>query len=83
MTDVVAVGCGTLLVDLKDDAVVIHGLGGGSDDLGVFRGKAGPGGNEKGDVVVEFDVHFFKGAVVRGQGAGGSKKMNVERRMKG
>ena len=57
MTDVVAVGCGTLLVDLKDDAVVIHGLGGGGDDLGVFRGKAGPGGNEKGDVVVEFYVH--------------------------
>ena len=25
--------------------------------MGVFRGKAGPGGNEKGDVVVEFDVH--------------------------
>jgi len=39
---------GTVLVDFKDDAVVVRVLARGGDGSGVFRGKAGPGGDEVG-----------------------------------
>ena len=45
MTDVVAVGCGFVLVDLKDHAVVVHVLGGDGDYVGIGRGEAGSGGD--------------------------------------
>ena len=57
LTDVVAVGCGSVFVDLKDHAVVVHVLGGDGDYVGIRGGEACPSGYEVGYLVVEFYVH--------------------------
>ena len=61
LTDVITVSRGHLFVDLEDHTVVIHVLGGNSDNVGIFGGKSCPGGDKPGYVVMEFDVHKVKG----------------------
>lgn len=59
--DVVPIGGWAVLVDLKDDAVIVRLPARGGDDFRLFRRKAGPGGDEVGDVVVEFGVQGESG----------------------